>query len=142
MTVNTHFSDFFSVDPKILDAYGAFNISLINDLPLFIDPFLLFHSQKDEYQQLHSNIIKYVKFLREKSIEQGIHPGLLKGWFYFSEVKQNWLGYSRVGNSGRGLGGDFANSLNRNLHSLFSNFGREQITEGSHLEKLCLIRVV
>jgi hypothetical protein len=29
--------------------------------------------------------------------------------------------------------------LHRNLNQLFSNFGNEQITKGSHLEKLCLI---
>lgn len=44
-----YFSDFFNVTPDILDKYGAFNISLINDLPLFIDPFLLFGSKKPEY---------------------------------------------------------------------------------------------
>ena len=35
------FSDFFDVKPEALKSYGAFNISLVNDLPLFIDPFLL-----------------------------------------------------------------------------------------------------
>ena len=39
--VGIYFSDFFQVDKAILDAYGAFNVSLVNDLPLFIDPFLL-----------------------------------------------------------------------------------------------------
>ncbi len=37
----TFFSDCFDVSPEIVKDYGAFNISLINDLPLFIDPFLL-----------------------------------------------------------------------------------------------------
>ncbi len=39
--MNIYFSDFFEVDEKIIEDYGALNISLINDLPLFIDPFLL-----------------------------------------------------------------------------------------------------
>lgn len=47
-----YFSDFFDVDEKTLETYGAFNISLINDLPLFIDPFLLFGSKEGEYQML------------------------------------------------------------------------------------------
>ncbi len=38
-----YFTDFFKVTPEVLEEYGAFNISLINDLPLFIDPFLLFN---------------------------------------------------------------------------------------------------
>lgn len=43
--MGTFFSDTFGVDPKTLEAYGAFDISVINDLPLFIDPFLLFRSE-------------------------------------------------------------------------------------------------
>jgi hypothetical protein len=140
MSVGTHFTDFFNVDPETLENYGAFNVSLINDLPLFIDPFLLFYSSKAEYQELHNQIIKYVEFLRDKSVERGINPGFLENWFYFSEVKQNWLGYSLVGNKGHGLGKDFAASLNRSLHYVFTNFGAEEITRGSHLEKLCLIK--
>ena len=40
--IKVYFSDFFEVDEDIIEEYGAINISLINDLPLFIDPFLLF----------------------------------------------------------------------------------------------------
>ncbi len=42
-----YFSDIFNVDESILEEYGAMNISLINDLPLFIDPFLLYASIKE-----------------------------------------------------------------------------------------------
>ncbi|MCG3149835.1 MAG: hypothetical protein PCFJNLEI_03300 [Verrucomicrobiae bacterium] len=35
---------------------------------------------------------------------------------------------------------DFARALNDNLHKLFSDFGKEKVTKGSHLEKLVLIR--
>jgi len=34
----------------------------------------------------------------------------------------------------------FATALNENLHQLFSDFGKEKVTKGSHLEKLVLIR--
>lgn len=44
MKTNFYFSDYFGVSPQRLQTYGAFNISLIADLPLFIDPFLLFNS--------------------------------------------------------------------------------------------------
>lgn len=137
--MNIHFTDFFQVQTEVLEEYGAFNVSLINDLPLFIDPFLLFNSEKEEYQRLHDQIIEYLRFLRDKSAAGTIDEGLLKSWFTFSEVKQNWLGYSESGNSGSGLGPKFARALNRNLNTLFTNFGQEQITEGSHLEKLTLI---
>lgn len=137
--VNVHFSDFFGVEPWVLESYGAFNISLINDLPLFIDPFLIFNSSKPEYQTLHANIIRYLRFLRAKSGRGEVNEGLLKAWYHFSEVKQNWLGYSQVGNSGTGLGAKFAGELHANLSSVFSDFGHEQITKGSHLERVCLI---
>lgn len=140
MQVSVYFSDYFGVAPEVLDAYGAFNISLINDLPVFIDPFLLFNSGKPEYQSLHAGIIKYVRFLREMSAEGKISPGLLRSWFRFPEVKQTWLGYSKVGNGGSGLGQAFSTALNDNLHSIFKDFGDEKITKSSHLEKLCLIK--
>lgn len=138
--MNIYFTDYFSVNPVDLDAYGAFNISLINDLPVFVDPFLLFNSEKEEYQTLHSEIIKYVRFLREMSSGEGVRSGLLSSWFRFPEVKQNWLGYSKVGNSGSGLGALFGQALHENLNTIFSDFGNEKITRGSHLEKLCLIK--
>lgn len=135
----THFTDAFGIDSETLEEYGAFNVSLISDLPLFVDPFLLFNSEREEYQQLHIQIIGYLKFLRDKSSEGKIDRGLLREWFTFSEVKQNWLGYSESGNSGSGLGLQFAHALNNNLHDFFANFGEEEVTKGSHLEKLTLI---
>ena len=138
--MKVYFSDFFEVSPDIIEDYGAFNISVINDLPLFIDPFLLFNSKKEEYQNLHDEIIDYVAFLRDIANENELKPGLLKSWFLFPEIKQNWLGYSKISNGGTGLGIKFAKSLNKNLHTVFSNFGQEEITQGSHLEKLCLIK--
>lgn len=136
--VRIYFSDFFDVAPEVLEEYGAFNISLIKDLPLFIDPFLLFDSEEAHYQSLHDEIIRYLKFLRDVSSDESISAGLLDNWFRFSEVKQNWLGFSKTGNNGSGLGTDFASSLRRNLHCVFGDFGSESITRGSHLEKLCL----
>ena len=58
--MNLYFTDFFDVGEDVLDKYGAFNVSLVVDLPLFIDPFLLFNSKKPEYQALHNQIIAYV----------------------------------------------------------------------------------
>jgi len=138
--VNIYFSDYFRVSTDDLDEYGAFNVSLINDLPVFIDPFLLFSSDKDKYESLHQEIIKYITFLREMSDKGTISKGLVKHWFLFPEVKQNWLGYSKVGNGGLGLGPKFAAALNDNLSTIFNDFGAEQITQSSHLEKLCLIK--
>ncbi|MFY0633164.1 MAG: hypothetical protein JXQ91_05090 [Vannielia sp.] len=137
--MGTFFSDTFCVDPKELATFGALDISVVNDLPLFIDPFLLFHSEKPEYQSLHESIIEYLVFLRDQSADGAMSDGLLRNWFCFPEVKQNWLGFSMVGNGGTGLGMDFARNLRDNLEAVFGNFGEEAVTQGSHLEKVCLI---
>src|ERR1700682_51751 len=135
-----YFTDFFRVSPDVLSAYGAFNIACVVDLPLFIDPFLLFTSRKQEYQNLHNEIIRYLRFLRDQSVKGGVSDGLLKAWYCFREVSQTKLGFCLTGSRGRGLGMDFARALNENLHQLFSDFGSEKVTKGSHLEKLVLIR--
>lgn len=135
-----YFSDYFSLSPDIIEGYGAFDVSLINDLPLFVDPFLLFNSENEVYQKLHKEIIDYMKFLKEVSLAGEVPDPLVREWFTFPEVKQNWLGLSREGNEGRGLGMLFAKALNRNLINVFRDFGEEIVTKSSHLEKLCLIR--
>ena len=135
----TFLSDYLGVDADVFDNYGAINISVINDLPLFIDPFLLFHSEKPEYVALHEQIIEYLVFLRNRAAEGRVDEGQLRNWYCFPEVKQNWLGFSETGNHGAGLGIDFARKLHANLHVIFSDFGAEKITESSHLEKVCLV---
>ena len=135
-----YFSQYFDFDPMVLQEYGAFDISLVSDLPLFIDPFLLFNSTKPEYQELHESIIRYLSFLRDKSVAGDINEGLLKNWYYFKEVRQNWFGFTYLGNGGHALGKDFADSLNANLGLLFADPGAASITEGRHLEKLSLIK--
>ncbi len=134
-----YFSDHFGVSRKTVERYGAFDISLVADLPLFVDPFLLFASRKPKYRKLHDGIIDYLKFLKTRATTGDLDPALRKALYSFQEVKENWLGFTRSGNRGAGLGAKFAGSLHANLHSIFGNFGSERITKGSHLEKLCLI---
>lgn len=135
-----YFSDFFEVDEDIVESYGAVNISLINDLPLFIDPFLLFNSDREQYQKIHQDIITYLLFLQMQAEKFPEAPfGMLLSWYLFPEVKQTWLGFSLSGNTGRGLGRDFAANLHKGLLAVFKDFGKETITKSSHLEKLCLV---
>lgn len=133
------FSDRFGVHPDVLAEYGAFDISVVADLPVFVDPFLLFNSDKPEYVALHDQILDYLRFLRDQS-DQQLTPGLIKSWYTFGEVKQNWLGFTVGGNAGHGLGPAFARSLQTALSDILRNFGDETITSSSHLEKLALIR--
>lgn len=138
--VKLYFSDFFNIKEDIIENYGALDISLVSDMPLFIDPFLLFNSEKIEYKEIHNNIIKYLFFLKEKSQIFNIEePGFLSSLCSFSEVKQTWLGFSSNGNNGRGLGKGFGTNLHRAFNGTFKTFGEENILECAHLEKLCLI---
>lgn len=136
-----YFSDFFGIDPEVLKENEAFNISLLNDLPLFIDPFLIFCSEKEEYQKLHNEIIQYLLFLRDQAHDNPeLTWGMMNSWYIFPEVKQTYLGFCEDGNSGRGLGKDFAIALHAGLKDIFKNFGKENVTKSTHFEKLCLIK--
>lgn len=139
--MNIFFTDFFEVNDEDLRKYGAFNISLINDLPLFIDPFLLFGSDKEEYQKEHREILKYLAFLKEKTENKEYTSHNISSWYQFPEVKQNWFGYSDSGNSGRGLGPKFAKAFSTSIHFVFDDIGKEVITQSSHLEKVGLFQI-
>lgn len=135
-----YFSQHFAVDPQILKEYGALDASLVSDLPLFIDPFLLFNSEDPVYQGLHEQILRYLRFLRDEANKGALDEASIQYLFRFSEVKQNWLGFTMFGNEGSGLGARFASALHEALGDIVSDFGKETITRGSHLEKLCLIQ--
>jgi hypothetical protein len=139
MAMELYFSDQFGIDSSVLEQYGALDVSVVSDLPLFIDPFLLFNSPKAEYQQLHEQILKYLRFLRDEATDD-LDPALIANWYRFKEVKQNWLGYTLFGNGGAGLGNNFAIALHGALRQIFHDFGAETISHSSHLEKLCLIQ--
>ena len=62
-----YFSDIFNVKHSEIEKYGALDISLICDNPAFVDPFLIFSNPK--YKGLHNQIIDYLKFLRDLSID-------------------------------------------------------------------------
>lgn len=135
-----YFSEIFGVEESVLDEYGAMNISLLNDIPLFIDPFLLYASEKKEYKALHEKILDYLVFLRDKASAGEVSLPKIKRWYCFHEVKQNWLGYSETGNGGSGLGVDFGESMTKNICGVFRDLRNETITDTSHLEKLCLFK--
>lgn len=89
LSAKIYFSDFAGIPSRLLDRHGAFDVSLINDLPLFIDPFLLFNSTKPEYQALHGEILNYMRFLKGITLVGSASPVLVRSLFAFPEVKQN-----------------------------------------------------
>jgi hypothetical protein len=134
------FSRYYGISKKLLDNEGFFDICLISDLSLFIDPFHLFYSEKKEYQNLHNEVIKYLIFLKQISEEyrgKELPRRIIESYYKFPEVKQNWFGFTFFGNEGRGLGRKFANALNNNFIEFFRDFGSGK--KSHHLEKLTLI---
>ena len=99
-----YFSDVFGVSSELLADENLFDISLVSDLPLFIDPFLIFDSERPEYQSLHDSIIRYMSFVRDKSVARLLTNGERRHWLHFPEISNNWLGFSIGTNRGRGLG--------------------------------------
>jgi hypothetical protein len=137
MSLKLFFSEYFEIDEKYLDDFGALNMCLDADLPLFIDPFLLFASDKPEYKQLHDQIVSHLIFLKEIALENGTSTNT--NLFKFPEIKQNWLGLCKYGNNGKGLGEKFAKDSIKAFNGLYSNFGEETISSTSHIEKLTLV---
>lgn len=132
------FSNYFDIDESILDNYGALNICLSSDLPLYIDPFLLFASDKPEYQILHDKVVNHLILLKDFAIENNGSDVDLN-LFKFPEIKQNWLGNCQYGNEGHGLGKKFANGAIKSFNGFYKNFGKENISSSSHIEKLTLL---
>ncbi len=134
------FSDVFGVEREVMAEYGAFDVSLINDLPLFIDPFLLFHSDKPAYRALHDNMIDYLRFLRAKSTGHASSDAELRLWYCFPEIRENWLGFSISSNQGSGLGLAFARQLHQSLELILTPPSKGAKTRSCHLEKIGLLR--
>lgn len=130
------FNEYFEIDQKVLDRYGALNICLEADLPLFVDPFLLFSSTNPDYQALHDKIVGHLIFLRELALD---NPSIGLSLFKFPEARQNWLGMCKWSNNGKGLGPKFARNLISAFNGFYRNFGAETVTDASHIEKLTLV---
>ena len=129
------FSDYFNLNKEELEKYGAIDISLVADMPMFVDPILIFNSEKNEYKKLHNNIIKYMYFLANKA-QKPLSEKEIKTWFTFKEVCNNWLGFSMVGNKGQALSIDFGKTLYQNIRFVLEN---NNITKGRHSEKIMLL---
>jgi hypothetical protein len=131
------FSEYFEIDESQMTEYGALNICLSSDLPLFLDPFLLFASEKTEYKVLHKQVVEHLILLKSYATEsngQDVDINL----FRFPEIKQNWLGLAQYGNGGKGLGIRFAKSAIIAFNGFYKSFGEEKITDETHIEKLTL----
>ena len=132
------FSEYFEISESTLAEYGALNICLSSDLPLFIDPFLLFASEKEEYKKLHKHVVEHLLLLKSYALENSGNDVDVR-LFKFPEIKQNWLGLAQYGNGGKGLGVRFAKGAIKAFNGFYNSFGEERITEETHIEKLTLL---
>lgn len=127
------FSEYFWIKSDENDQHHFFNIILDADLPVFIDPFLIFCSDRKDYQLLYDWIINYLRFLTHKSIWKVSRPEFDE-YFLFQEVQETHIGYSLQGNPWKWLWRWFWNMLMSNLRSIFINPANNK-----HIEKLCII---
>ena len=71
LDLDLYFTQYFGVDPDALETYGAFDISVVSDLPLFVDPFLLFNSEKPDLPAApRRTSCRYLRFLRDHAAER------------------------------------------------------------------------
>ena len=129
------FSKYFKVNEEEINNYGAVDISLFSDTPLFIDPMLIFSSNKEEYKTLHQEIIEFFSFVHQEK-KSGKTAKDIEHYFDFSEIKQTWLGYSKNGNCGNGLGKKFKEFLSEKIEFIFSE---NEISKNHHFEKVLLL---
>lgn len=133
------FSDYFKVPQSSLKENEIIDLCVIYDLPYFIDPFLIFASPKQEYQNLHKDIIKYLTFLYNETKGKVITKGTFENLFVFKEIKQNWFGYANIGNEGRGGSRKMGRALQKNLGKIFQRFEADEVKNVVHLEEIGLL---
>lgn len=127
------FSEYFWIRSDESKNDDFFDIVLDSDLPVFVDPFLIFCSEKEEYKKLYQEIIKYLQFLSRKSV-YNISKWEFNEYYLFHEVQETHIWYSLEWNNWRWLWVWFWKVLVNNLRKIFTNSD-----ENNHIEKLCLI---
>lgn len=129
------FSDYFKVDKKVINEYGAIDISLICDTPLFIDPILIYSNSDMKIKNCYAEIVKYLLFLNSIA-QKGLDDRSVKYYFTFKERRQNWLGLAKNGNKGLALGIDFANELASKIGNICNT---KNLSDSIHIEKMFLL---
>jgi hypothetical protein len=61
--------------------------------------------RKPEYQTLHNKIVSHLVSLKNIALDKNTSTNL--GLFQFREREQNWLGFCKYGNKGKGLALNF-----------------------------------
>lgn len=132
------FSDYFGVSTETMEKYGAFDVPLKEDIPVFIDPFRLYASPKPKYQELHNRIVAYLRFLCQYC-NSAIPYNEVSRYFEFREVQDIHMGFCGAGTSGRGLGPKFGKEFKNQVSAILNDVSEQRVTESCHLEKLVFV---
>src|SRR5215468_357415 len=84
------------------------------DVPVGIDPFLLFKSRDPEFRKLHDKILEVFRSGVD-SIKMG-RDDKARAVFQFPEVPEIGLGYTRKGKRGSGVGDFLSGLILKTLH--------------------------
>ena len=130
-------------NPRLSDVFGLvirqdevdFAVPhLREDLPLYLDPFLLWKSEDPEYRQLHADLLGYVDEVRRHAVEgRAIRARML-----LSEVREPaelGLGYAAGTKRGSALGSGTIDGIVRT----FQQVPQLQAAGLDHLEVLSLL---
>ena len=130
------FSEYFGVDKQLLDEYGAVDISLVCDLPLFIDPMLIYLNKNPEIKKHYQDIETYLQILLKKA-SCNLNQIQINNFFSFKERGNNWFGVCKNGNRGNALGKKFASEFYSQISTICDN---NDISNNIHLEKMFLVQ--
>lgn len=131
------------VNPRLIDVFGltfsqddvGFAIpKLDEDIPLYVDPFLLWNSSKPEYRQLHELLLGFFGLVRQNILDGNVESAaaLLSG---VSEPRELGLGYA----SGSKQGSTIGPQLIAGIMEAFATVPQLAAGEMRHLEELQLV---
>jgi hypothetical protein len=131
------------VNPRLSDVFGMiihqdevdFVVPHLNeDLPLSLDPFLLWKSNRADYRELHSSLLGFVDQVRVKALDGHIvSADLLLS--EISEPSELGLGYSEGTKRGSAIGPSLRSAIIEN----FRNIPQLEDSGLDHIEILSLI---
>lgn len=126
-----YFSDAFDIKNPLEEDW--FNLSLNRDSPLFIDPMLVFQTDKEEFinsgkriKDFFKNVFERVALL--KGTEKIKTDQILQKMLEFEEPKELCLGITKYGSDGRGIGQNFSIQIREGIVNLL-DLGLEEFGE-------------
>jgi hypothetical protein len=131
------------VNPRLIDYFGLdftqndvdFAIPhLREDLSLYIDPFLFWKSDREDYQQLHAQLLAYFDHLRD-DVLSGRRTRAIQSILECREIREIGLGYALGTKKGSAIGPQLA----ERIISIYEEIPQIQDAGLSHIEVLGLV---